>query len=375
MKTIAAFRRYFFTQIIFGLLLSMILNGCDSSSPTGPDTTALDLTQPWLTATPAEVGIDADGLSQAVSKAAAIPRFLSLLVVKDGRLVLEQYFHGNHAESLNDVRSVTKSVVSTLVGIALKEGFIGSLDETLGDYLHLKVAVLDSVEQSISIRHLLTMTAGFQWDELSSNSYSTWISSNGHIQHVFDQPIINPPGSQFTYNSGAVHLLGVLVERAVGMPLPEFADQYLFSKIGIERRKWEMLTDGYVTGGAGIDLRPRDLARLGQFYLMGGATGGSQILPANWTDEVTMPRFGWRFSYGALQNYTYGYLWWVHEGQQETAFLAWGYGGQYIYVVPDLSLVVVATTNWRGVSSEGGPQSLEQAGLDIIINDVLPAAR
>jgi len=373
MNVRAIYKNYFFVQITLGLLFFWSFSGCNTPSLTEPEPNT-DLTQPWPTATPAEVGIDENRLSQAVAKAEKIPSFLSLLVVKDGSLALESYFHRNQAESLNDVRSVTKSIVSTLVGIALKEGFIGSLDETLGDHLELEVFELDSVQKSISIRHLLTMTSGFQWDEWESDSYSTWIQSIDHILHVLQQPIINTPGAQFTYNSGAVHLLGALLQEAVGMPLPEFADRYLFSKIGISKRSWEALSNEFVNGGAGIDLRPRDLARLGQFYLQKGISNGEQILPVDWSEEATAPRFEWRFDFGALQNYTYGYLWWVHEGP-ETAFFAWGYGGQFIYVVPRLNLVVVTTTNWSGFRSDNDRLALVSEALDIIINDVLKAAQ
>ena len=272
------------------------------------------------------------------------------------------------------MRSVTKSVLSTLVGIALAEGFINSLDETLGDYLSSKFEFSDSGQAAITIRQLLTMAGGFQWDELTGNSYNTWITSGDHIRHILNQPLVNSPGTTFTYNSAAVHLLGVLLQEAVKMPLPEFADEYLFSKIAIQKREWEILSGGYVNGGAGIDLLPRDLARLGQFYLQGGKSGDQQILPADWAAQASTPRFSWRSTFGALQKLTYGYLWWIEEGQ-ERAFFAWGYGGQYVYVVPAKELVVVITTNWRGLSQEGGPQALEQAGLDIIINHVLPAVK
>ncbi|MCG8606326.1 beta-lactamase family protein, partial [bacterium] len=160
-----------------------------------------------------------------------------------------------------------------------------------------------------------------------------------------------------------------------GMPLPEFADRFLFQKIGISRRDWEELTRGYVNGGAGIDLRPKDLARLGQLYLQGGKTANTQLLPQDWVEMATAPSFSWRSNFGALKRFTYGFLWWVEEGQAEKAYLAWGFGGQFIYVVPDLKLVVVATTNWRRLSQDGGPAPLEQAVLDIIVNHIVPAAR
>lgn len=360
--------------LVATLLLGILLVGCDAVSDE-PDALPLDLTTPWVVTTPEEAGIDPEGLAEALRAAEAIPRMMSLVVVRDGKLVLEEYFHGNHADSLNDVRSVTKSVIGTLVGVALAEGLIDHLDETIGDYLHPEVAVLNPDLQSISIRHLLTMTSGFAWDELNSDSYAAWIRSEDHLEHLLNQPLLSPPGSSFTYNSAAVHLLGVLLQEAVGMPLPAFADQYLFNPIGIHQSQWENLTRGYVNGGAGLDLRPRDLARLGQLYLQQGASGSTRLLPPDWTATSTVPQFEWRSSFGALRAFTYGHLWWLEEAGTEPAFFAWGYGGQFIYVVPALNTVIVTTTQWRGLSLEGGPEVLEQATLDIIINHLLPAIR
>ncbi|MCG8608207.1 serine hydrolase, partial [bacterium] len=158
--------------------------GCNSS-PNQPQPVSLDLTQSWVEAAPVSVGLNESLVMAGVQKAAQIPRFLSLLVVRDGKLVVEEYFHGNHADDLNDVRSVTKSVVATLVGAAIQAGFITSLEETLGDHLHSDIANLDLTQQSITIRDLLTMSSGFLWDESGGfGSYSTWIRSNDHIQHL-----------------------------------------------------------------------------------------------------------------------------------------------------------------------------------------------
>lgn len=165
------------------------------------------------------------------------------------------------------------------------------------------------------------MTGGFQWNEVGGDSYTIWIQSGVHLLHILNQPLVNSPGTDFTYNSAAVHLLGVLLQEAVEMPLSKFADQYLFYKLGIQRSRWEKLSQGYVNGGAGIDLRPRDLARLGQFYLQGGSSGGTQILPLNWVSEATRPHFEWRSSFGPLKRFTYGYLWWVKRDKHSRRFL------------------------------------------------------
>ncbi len=366
-------KQYFHIKILVILISAIFLASCSFFNDNQDNEPAVDLSQPWKTASPASVNINSEGLANAVSQAAANSRFLSLLVIRNGKLVLEEYFNGNEQQDLNDLRSITKSVVSMVTGIALENGFITSMDESIINYLpsHLEPPT-DPLIQNITINHLLTMTSGFQYDEFTGNSYSVWIQSEDRLQHLFDLPHINTPGSTFTYNSASTHMLGAIVQQAVGMPLTEFADQYLLNRIGIESREWEDLGNGYVNGGAGIDLRPRDLARLGQLYLQNGISGNTKILSADWVRESTQPQFSWRSTFGALQNFTYAYLWWVEQASQ-TAFFGWGWGGQFLYVVPDLDLVVVTTTNWRGVSEDGGHQALEQAALSVIIDYIIPA--
>ena len=340
-----------------------------------PDVAPIDLSAPWVTASPSEVGLSGFAMSAVVEEAAAIPRFRSLLVVKDGKLVVEEYFGGYGPSTLNDVRSVTKSIVGTLTAIAAGRGHLGGLDDRIDRYLPPEVAPLDFGQRAITVRHLLTMTAGFQWDESGgTGDYANWILSGDPIGMLLDRPIVSAPGSGFTYNSAAVHLLGVLVEEAVGEPLPAFAARELFGPLGIGTVAWEPPGDGDVNGGAGLDLRARDLARIGQLYLQDGVSGTRRVLPEGWVAQATRPWFDWRASFGPLHRYTYGELWWVSESRPETAFLAWGYGGQFIYVVPALRLVTVATTEWRGLGADGGPGPLERDVLEIIVDRIHGAA-
>jgi CubicO group peptidase (beta-lactamase class C family) len=259
-----------------------------------PAVLPLDLREPWVLASPTSQAMDADALARAALEAADISRVRSLLVVRNGRLVLEQYFRGNHADSLNDVRSVTKSVMSTLTGIALEQGHLSGLDQTLGDFLGPELEGLEPGKAEISIGDVLTMTTGLEWPENngSQSAYNDWIRSGDWVSHVLGQPLVDPPGSRFNYNSGAIHLLGIVLERATGQRLPDFADAHLFGPMGVDRVAWEAFSDGTFNGGAGIDIRPRDLARFGQLFLQDGHDGLHQRVPLAWVRTASRPERG-----------------------------------------------------------------------------------
>jgi CubicO group peptidase (beta-lactamase class C family) len=318
--------------------------------------------------------MDGNLLSQAEADASAIPRLRSLLVARHGKLVLEDYFGGSSPETLFDVRSVTKSVVSALVGQALADGRLPSIDTTLGGYLsppyHLSPGA-----QAITVRDLLTMTSGFEWNEETGNDYNVWIEAPDHIQFLLDRPQTEPPGP-FTYNSAAVHLLGVVLQLASRQPLPSLADERLFRPAGITLAQWEALEHGTFNGGSGLELRAQDLLRLGQLMLQEGRSGSEQVVPADWVTQMTQPRFPWRDNDGAQESVTYGFLWWVADPPTTASYFAWGYGGQFVYVVPSLDLVIVTTTEWRQLSRDGlTALGLAESVLGIVVRDILPAAR
>jgi CubicO group peptidase (beta-lactamase class C family) len=214
------------------------------------------------------------------------------------------------------------------------------------------------------------MTSGYEWND--DTDYNPWILSDDHVQYLLDRPHAQPPGGGFTYNSAAVHVLGVVLERASATPLPQLAGERLFAPLGAAGVSWEALDRGTVNGGSGIHLRARDLLKFGQLYLQRGRSGDRNVVPEDWVDETTRPQFAWRDSYGAQQSVTYGMLWWVSDASPPALF-AWGYGGQLAYVVPSLDLVVVTTTDWPGLSA---PAARALAGqlLSIIVEDILPAS-
>ncbi|HXB56999.1 MAG TPA: serine hydrolase [Vicinamibacteria bacterium] len=312
-------------------------------------------------------------LARATENAASIPRFRSLLVVRHGKLVVERYFGGATSETRFDVRSVTKSVVSLLVGQALDATQISGMDATVGDYLGPPY-VLNPGDRAVTIKELLTMTSGYQWNEEQGDDYNLWIVSPDHVQFLLDRAQTGPPGP-FTYNSAAVHLLGLIVQLATGTPLATLADQRLFQPIGIRSAVWEGLERGTVNGGSGLQLTGQDLARLGQLMVQQGRSGAQQIVPAGWISTATAPQFPWRDTDGAQRSVTYGYLWWVADPPSAPAFFAWGYGGQFVYVVPSLDLVIVTTTEWRALGADNlTPLAIAETVLGVIVDDILPAA-
>ena len=352
----------------FLLVGAMLSYACgDATAPAGP----IDVAAPWARALPAAVGMDPRRTADAESAAARVSRVRSLLVARHGRLVVERYFGGADSATLFDVRSVTKSVVSSLTGIALSRGLMSGLDATVGTYLG-SLGTLDHGDSAVTIAELLTMTSGYQWNETSGNDYNLWVTSPNRVQFLLDRALTAPPHS-FTYNSAAVHLLGVVVQRAAGMPLPEFADSVLFAPAGITSARWEPSDSGTVNGGAGIDLTGRDLLRYGQLVLQGGRSADRQIIPAEWVQTMTAPHFTWRSTVGPQQGVTYGYLWWVADGPPVHGFFAWGYGGQFVYVAPDLDLVAVVTTAWPGLGAAA--PAMADSALAVIVNGVLPAVR
>lgn len=334
----------------------------------------IDLSEAWREASVEEVGGSTEIVALALEDARANDRLTSLLVAKDGYLVVEEYYATASELSLLDVRSVTKSIVSALTGIAVAGGEIRDVEAPAADYLDEVVDEIDPAKRRILVEHLLAMTSGLEWDEPNGlGSYLRWVASRDPDAYVLENPLVATPGSVFNYNSGAAHLLGVVVREATGLDLPELADQTLFEPMGIARSRWEHLRDGSHNGGAGIDLRARDLARFGQLYLQGGSSGGRQIVPQGWVEQSTESGFDWRFDLGALKGISYGYLWWVAPEAAEPLYFAWGLGGQYIVVVPDLRLVVVTTTQWARMGDS--VPDYERRTMDMIVERVIPAFR
>lgn len=344
-----------------------------NKSPVAPAVEPVDLSFDLQMASPESQGIDIVRLAAAYGKAQQVSGLRSLLVVRNAKLIAEAYYDNNDAEGLNHVRSVTKSVISTLIGIAIDKGFIQSTNQALAELLEPVVDVIDEQKGKITIAHLLTMSSGLEWNEVNGPEYGEWISAEDQIHYVLQKPLVAVPGQQFNYNSGAAHLLSVILTRATRMSTLDFADHYLFAPMGITNRRWQQVSGGYYNGGAGLELRARDMAKLGLLFLQKGISGKQEIVSSAWVAEATQMQQRLGFTFSALKNVHYGYLWWLEAGQKSLAFFAWGYGGQFVYCVPDLNLVVVTTSQWQRSAEQANAQ--EMAVLEVIVNYIVPAVK
>jgi CubicO group peptidase (beta-lactamase class C family) len=356
-------------------LIAALLGAASCDSPLSPaKRPPSDLSGPWVVAAPQTVDIDPAQLSSAYTTARTMPGMRSLLVVRKGKLVGEEYFNGNRADSLNHLRSVTKTVTALLVGIAVRHGSIRSTAQTLPEVIPSTVAAIPDDKRQITVKNLLTMTGGFQWNESQSVSeYNNWILAPDQIKYILERPLSDAPGTRFNYNSAAVHLLSVILTEGSGKTTRAFAQEHLFTALGITDLTWETEKRGYINGAAGLALRPRDLAKIGALILQEGYSGSTEVVPSDWVHEMTTAKSRQVWRYGAMDLLDYGDLIWLGKVRGADAYLCEGYGGQVVLVVPSLDLVVVATTTWQSIGA--GASSQAAAVINLIVDEVIPAVQ
>lgn len=296
------------------------------------------------------VPLDSARLGPVYERAATLPRLRSLLVQQHGELVAERYFHGATAARPANIKSASKTVLTTLVGIALAEGRLRSLDQPLAELLPAEARGLDSAKRAITLEDLLTMRAGLQ--STSFGGYGRWVSSANWVRDALRRPMVDEPGHRggdMIYSTGTSHLLSAALTHATGTSTYDYARRKLARPLGIELRPWTADPQGIYLGGNEMHLRPRDMVKFGQLFLDGGrAPDGTQVVPRAWIDSAWVPRTRSRFN-----DNEYGYGWWLRHAAGHPVHFAWGYGGQYVFVVPSLDLVVV-TTSVPDASSRDG---------------------
>ncbi len=288
-------------------------------------------------------------LSQVVADSRGIDGLESLAVWYRGELMAEEYLVGD-ADTPRDVRSVTKSVTSLLVGIAISDGDLQSIDQTVGELIPDVGEAHGSEKADLRIRDLLTMSAGLEWREDELDEYLDWRRSADPIGYYLARPVTDEPGARFSYSSASSHLLGQLVASATGSPIDEYADDRLFRPLAIDGVGWERLSDGSANAASAMKLRTMDLVTIGRLVLDDGRVDGQPVVGADWIEMSTRPQIE------TGEGSAYGFHWWV-EDDPVRFVVASGYGGQTLAVAPDHDLVIAATAAWNIPADEADRQS------------------
>lgn len=312
--------------------------------------------------------IDTVRLAEAYHRAAQLPRLRSLLIQWRGTVVGERYFNGAAANRPANVKSVSKSVISALVGIALARGDLAGTSQPLGALLRPETVALDSAKRAITLEDLLSMRAGLQ--STSFENYGSWVNSRNWVRDALRRPMVSPPGHDggpMIYSTGSSHLLSAILTRSSGGSTWAYANRHLFRPMGITLRQWATDPQGIQFGGNDMLLTPRQMLAFGTLYLNRGvAPNGRRVLDPAWVDSSWVPR-----TRSFWSGNEYGYGWWITQLREHPVYFAWGYGGQYIFVIPSLQMVVVTTSDPEARSREGGHRDVI---MEILGELVIPAA-
>jgi CubicO group peptidase (beta-lactamase class C family) len=345
------------------VIAATVLAGPSAACSSPPGSTAAPVTSG--SSTPSRRTVDAAALDKAVSEFLAtsvspgVENVRAVLIWVDDRLVVQQYHHSTASDSRN-IASVTKSVISTLIGVALAEGHLKRLDQTLGELLPAQRRSMAPGVEGITLHQLLTMTAGLPEDD---HGDVTFPDEKNWVRGILRQGPDQPPPAQFAYSSLDSHLLAAILEQNTGQPLMAYARAKLFDPLGIDTRAaaqpqitpagrriyeaahfaWAADPQGINAGYSTIKLTPTDMAKLGRLYLAGGVWNGRRVVSADWVHRATSPQVP---THGSGPTDSYGYQWWTTSVQDHPASAALGFGGQLVEVVPDLKLVVAVSSDF-----------------------------
>ncbi|MFW9788627.1 MAG: serine hydrolase domain-containing protein [Candidatus Thorarchaeota archaeon] len=307
-------------------------------------------TDGWMNSTLKEQGLNEKLLDEMMDEIQTHAiRIDSISIVRNGYMVFDKYPRTLYdADREHIIHSCTKSFTSALVGIAIAEGYIPGVDSKLVDLLpNRTMDNLDTWKESVTLEHLLTMTSGFEWDEWtepyssSENSHYQMYTSGNPVQFYLDLPMAAEPGELWVYSSGASHLLGAIVAETTGVSLLEYAEQKLFTPLGISTADviWPIDNQGYYYGSGGVYMLPRDMAKFGYLYLNNGTWDGEQVVPSEWVQASAETIIHFSEYEG------YSYQWWTYQSEDVDVYSAVGFQGQNIFVVPELDMVVVFTSS------------------------------
>lgn len=309
-------------------------------------------------------GLSTAHMEEARARGEALPRLHSMVVARHGEVLFEERFGGPSLNTPVNVKSVSKSLLSALVGAAIEQDYLRGTDQAIApffeDYLGPEA---DPRKQDITVAHLLTMQSGLE--RTSGGNYGAWVSSPNWARYKITRPLQADPGTARSYSTGNSHLLSAVLTQATGQSTWAFAQSVLAEPLGIRLPQWPADPQGIYFGGNDMMISPRDLVRIGELYRKGGYLDGQRILPQDWVRASFRPRATSRWS-GA----GYGYGWFISHIEDHIAYYGWGYGGQYLYVLPGLELTIVITSDPYNSGGRGHRSDLQQ----IVAEEIVPAA-
>ncbi len=341
------------------------VQGVDASLPL-----ALPSPYLWPESTPEAQGVDEAVLSQAFEQASKLGYMYSVLVIKNGFLIGERYYNQKDRNFAGLTCSTAKSYISALIGIALANHDLSSLNQKMMDFFPEYASPgLDARKYDITVGQLLTMRSGLPQEE-TGTLMDDWFQSEDMMKFAVECPLASEPGQQYHYSTLGTHILSGILTKATGMTTLDYAQKYLFAPLKITIAGWDQDPKGYYTGGWGMYFTPRDMARLGYLYLQDGTVEGVRILDPGWIQESHQ-----KYSTDVVWyqkhfiDWGYGYLWWLARAGGYDIQMALGYGGQTIVNVPDLNMIIVTTADWDIPANQSGIQI--NAVFDLIHNYLL----
>jgi len=284
-----------------------------------------------------------DRLARAIARAEELAPLSGLLVKQGDQLVVERYYRGMEGDRSTNLKSISKTLLSPLVGIAIEQGLLEGPDQPLEELLPEYFARLDgdgpdaAAKRAITLHHVLSMTSGLE--STSFGNYGAWVSSRDWVWDQLRRPMVCTPGC-FEYSTGSTHLISAILTARTGESLRAWAERSFFGPLGIALPEWDRDPQGRYLGGNNMALTPRQLLRVGEVFLHGGRWEGRQLVPEDWIELSWRPR-----ATSPWNGHRYGYLWWSEDWGGHAAHFAWGYGGQYLVIVPSLDLVAVVTSS------------------------------
>ena len=325
----------------------------------------------WEVSTPEEQGLDPMLVAELFYNASQLETVYSLLVFKNGYLVAEDYFNIGKPDLQVNIHSVTKSITSALVGIALEQGCLTSLDQKMMEFFpEFTDRINDPRKKQITIKQMLQMRAGYPWEEATAKGIDL-LYTGFRPSNLIDVPLAYDPGSDSAYSNLTTQLLGIILARACSTDLKSFAQEHLFNPLSIESAFWQVDWEGNYLGYSDIHLSSTDLAKFGLLYLNDGQSNGIQVVPAQWVHDSLQiySKNTWTVRVGRnWGDNGYGYQWWSIRSGNYRYNLAWGHGGQQIVLLDNLDMMIIVLADPLHLQHGDEPWRIEKSNLNLIAN-------